>query len=275
MQMKQKFKLMGLLLSLLLTTAIVFSVTAQDGADGTDVDVTDSNATGTNGGNGADGGDDPGGNGGGGGDASVTNNGDATGGSGGNGGATDEGSGGNGGGGGDEAGSGEGGGDAGPRQNDDLYDDAIEVVVREGRGSCSLLQRCLGIGYGRAARLIDFMAEDQIVGEYNGSQAREVLISAAEWEAMTSGDGEAPAAAATAVTAPTAGKICNANSTKNTSRSPHFIAKFRPRGINRRNGATSDMRYTITAGITPTIQIAPSPAQTTNTHGSRAPMRST
>ena len=35
----------------------------------------------------------------------------------------------------------------------------------------------LGIGYGRAARLIDFMAEDGIVGDYNGSQAREVLIS--------------------------------------------------------------------------------------------------
>ena len=50
--------------------------------------------------------------------------------------------------------------------------------MREGRGSVSLLQRTLGIGYGRAARLIDFMAEDGIVGEYNGSQAREVVISA-------------------------------------------------------------------------------------------------
>ena len=49
----------------------------------------------------------------------------------------------------------------------------------------SLLQRCLGIGYGRAARLIDFMAEDGIVGEYNGSQAREVLISIEDWEAMS------------------------------------------------------------------------------------------
>ena len=56
--------------------------------------------------------------------------------------------------------------------------------MREGRGSVSLLQRTLGIGYGRAARLIDFMAEDGIVGEYNGSQAREVIISAADWEQM-------------------------------------------------------------------------------------------
>ena len=74
-------------------------------------------------------------------------------------------------------------GDTGPRQSDDLYDNAIDVVVREGRGSVSLLQRCLGIGYGRAARMIDWMAEDGIVGEYNGAQAREVICSAEQWEA--------------------------------------------------------------------------------------------
>jgi S-DNA-T family DNA segregation ATPase FtsK/SpoIIIE len=73
--------------------------------------------------------------------------------------------------------------------------------VRERRGSVSLLQRCLGIGYGRAARLIDYMAEDGIVGEYNGSQAREVAISIEDWEAMASANkaeanGEAQAAAA-------------------------------------------------------------------------------
>ena len=64
---------------------------------------------------------------------------------------------------------------------DELYEAAIDVVVREGRGSVSLLQRTLGIGYGRAARLIDYMAEDGIVGPYNGSQAREVLIALEEW----------------------------------------------------------------------------------------------
>lgn len=79
--------------------------------------------------------------------------------------------------------SGGGGGEAGPRQADDLYDSAIDVVVREGRGSVSLLQRCLGIGYGRAARMIDWMAEDGIVGDYNGAQAREVIYSAEQWEA--------------------------------------------------------------------------------------------
>jgi DNA segregation ATPase FtsK/SpoIIIE, S-DNA-T family len=70
------------------------------------------------------------------------------------------------------------------KNRDELYESAVDVVVREGRGSCSLLQRALGIGYGRAARLIDFMAEDGIVGQYNGSQAREVLMSIADWESM-------------------------------------------------------------------------------------------
>ncbi len=73
------------------------------------------------------------------------------------------------------------------KKRDDLYEAAVDIVVREGRGSCSLLQRALGIGYGRAARLIDFMSEDGIVGQYNGSQAREVAITLAQWEVMRSG----------------------------------------------------------------------------------------
>ncbi|HVS34074.1 MAG TPA: DNA translocase FtsK 4TM domain-containing protein [Gemmataceae bacterium] len=73
------------------------------------------------------------------------------------------------------------------RERDDLYEAAVEVVVREQRGSVSLLQRTLGIGYGRAARLIDFMAEDGIVGGYNGSNAREVLYTAESWAALRAG----------------------------------------------------------------------------------------
>lgn len=68
------------------------------------------------------------------------------------------------------------------RERDDIYDEAVEVVIREGRGSVSLLQRALGVGYGRGARLIDWMAEDGIVGGYNGSQAREVVMTMAEWD---------------------------------------------------------------------------------------------
>jgi S-DNA-T family DNA segregation ATPase FtsK/SpoIIIE len=76
------------------------------------------------------------------------------------------------------------------RKRDPLYESAVEIVVTEGRGSVSLLQRSLGIGYGRAARLIDFMAEDGIVGHYAGSQAREILISIDDWERMKSGGGD-------------------------------------------------------------------------------------
>ncbi|HEY2412675.1 MAG TPA: DNA translocase FtsK [Pirellulaceae bacterium] len=70
------------------------------------------------------------------------------------------------------------------KKRDELYESAVDLVVREGRGSVSLLQRALGIGYGRAARLIDFMAEDGIVGQYNGSQARDIMITLADWERM-------------------------------------------------------------------------------------------
>ena len=75
------------------------------------------------------------------------------------------------------------------KNRDDLYEAAVDVVIREGRGSVSLLQRALGIGYGRAARLIDYMAEDGIVGEYNGSQARDILITLEQWAEM---QGEKP-----------------------------------------------------------------------------------
>ena len=73
------------------------------------------------------------------------------------------------------------------RERDELYEQAVEIVVREGRGSVSLLQRALGIGYGRAARLIDFMAEDGIVGAYNGSSAREVLYKPEQWALFKQG----------------------------------------------------------------------------------------
>lgn len=78
------------------------------------------------------------------------------------------------------------------RKRDELYEAAVDIVVREGRGSVSLLQRALGIGYGRAARLIDFMMEDGFVGQYAGSQAREVLITIEDWETMQSSTSESP-----------------------------------------------------------------------------------
>ncbi|MGH8003219.1 MAG: DNA translocase FtsK 4TM domain-containing protein [Limisphaerales bacterium] len=59
---------------------------------------------------------------------------------------------------------------------DDLFRQAIELVVRHRQGSVSLLQRRLGIGYQRAARLIDQLEAAGIVGPYDGSKAREVLV---------------------------------------------------------------------------------------------------
>ena len=73
------------------------------------------------------------------------------------------------------------------RERDPLYEQAVEVVIREQRGSTSLLQRALGIGYGKASRFIDWMAEDGVVGAYNGSNARDVLVTSEEWEVRRAG----------------------------------------------------------------------------------------
>ncbi|MBK9119126.1 MAG: DNA translocase FtsK 4TM domain-containing protein [Phycisphaerales bacterium] len=75
-----------------------------------------------------------------------------------------------------------GGGAGSATERDDLFDEAVTLIIEAGRGSVSLLQRKLTIGYGRASRLIDQMYESGIVGEYKGSQAREVVVSMEEWE---------------------------------------------------------------------------------------------
>jgi S-DNA-T family DNA segregation ATPase FtsK/SpoIIIE len=59
--------------------------------------------------------------------------------------------------------------------SDPLFKEAAEVVIRHKQGSVSLLQRRLGIGYQRAARLIDMLEAKGIVGPYDGSKAREVI----------------------------------------------------------------------------------------------------
>ncbi|MBN2132487.1 MAG: hypothetical protein JW741_23495, partial [Sedimentisphaerales bacterium] len=64
---------------------------------------------------------------------------------------------------------------------DELFDDAVRVVLETKRGSVSLLQRRLSIGYARASRIIEMMAGAGILGEYKGSQAREVLMTAEEY----------------------------------------------------------------------------------------------
>jgi S-DNA-T family DNA segregation ATPase FtsK/SpoIIIE len=66
--------------------------------------------------------------------------------------------------------------------DDDLYEQARELVIIHQQGSISLIQRRLRVGYARAARLIDMLEQSGVVGPFEGSKAREVLISREEYE---------------------------------------------------------------------------------------------
>ena len=66
--------------------------------------------------------------------------------------------------------------DIDPSERDDLFKEAAEVIVSAQQGSASLLQRKLKLGYNRAGRIIDQMEVAGIVGPFEGSKARQVLI---------------------------------------------------------------------------------------------------
>ena len=66
-------------------------------------------------------------------------------------------------------------GGSGGDENDELYQDAVRIVLEYGKASTSLLQRRLRIGYGRAAHLIDLMEKDGLVGAADGPKPRELL----------------------------------------------------------------------------------------------------
>ena len=74
-----------------------------------------------------------------------------------------------------ESGSGSGVEGAAEDDNDELYQDAVRIVLEYGKASTSLLQRRLRIGYGRAAHLIDLMERDGLVGAADGPKPRELL----------------------------------------------------------------------------------------------------
>jgi S-DNA-T family DNA segregation ATPase FtsK/SpoIIIE len=74
--------------------------------------------------------------------------------------------------------------DASDMPRDELFDEAVRVVLETKRGSVSLLQRRLNVGYARASRMIEMMASIGILGEYKGSQAREVLMTLDEYEQL-------------------------------------------------------------------------------------------
>ncbi|BAM04575.1 FtsK/SpoIIIE family DNA translocase [Phycisphaera mikurensis] len=67
---------------------------------------------------------------------------------------------------------------------DPLFDKAVEVVLETQRGSVSLLQRKLTIGYARSSRIIEQMERYGIIGGHKTAQARKVLVTPEEWEAM-------------------------------------------------------------------------------------------
>lgn len=74
--------------------------------------------------------------------------------------------------------------DDNPGDNDELLNQAIEMVVEAGQASVSLVQRKFKVGYSRAARIIDQMEARNIVGRFEGSKPRQVLISKQQWMEM-------------------------------------------------------------------------------------------
>lgn len=73
---------------------------------------------------------------------------------------------------------------------DDLYDEAVKLVVADGQASISYLQRKLKIGYSRAARIVDQMEEMGVVSGYDGSKPRKVLIEEEDLENLYGESGE-------------------------------------------------------------------------------------
>ena len=76
---------------------------------------------------------------------------------------------------------------SGEDEGDELLPAAVDVVLETGQASVSMLQRRLKLGYSRAARLVDQMEERGIVGPFEGSKPRQLLITRAQWQEMQMG----------------------------------------------------------------------------------------
>ena len=72
-------------------------------------------------------------------------------------------------------------------EGDELFPAAVEVVLETGQASVSMLQRRLKLGYSRAARLVDQMEDRGVVGPFEGSKPRQLLITRAQWQEMQMG----------------------------------------------------------------------------------------
>ncbi|HQP92092.1 MAG TPA: DNA translocase FtsK, partial [Candidatus Omnitrophota bacterium] len=66
-------------------------------------------------------------------------------------------------------------------EKDELFDTASRLIIETGQASVSILQRRLRLGYTRAARLIDMMQDEGLVGPYRGSKPREILVDREKW----------------------------------------------------------------------------------------------
>jgi S-DNA-T family DNA segregation ATPase FtsK/SpoIIIE len=73
-------------------------------------------------------------------------------------------------------------------EGDEMLPQAVEVILETGQASVSMLQRRLKLGYARAARIVDEMEEKGIVGPFQGSKPRAILITKEQWDAMNSDD---------------------------------------------------------------------------------------
>ncbi len=80
----------------------------------------------------------------------------------------------------DESGRGDASGEGGEAEYDEFYDKAVELVIQKGQASTSMIQRTFRIGYNRAARIIEMMERDGVVGPMDGIKPREVLIQSEE-----------------------------------------------------------------------------------------------
>ena len=69
-------------------------------------------------------------------------------------------------------------------EGDELLPQAVDVVLETGQASVSMLQRRLKLGYARAARIVDEMEEKGIVGPFQGSKPRNILVTKEQWESM-------------------------------------------------------------------------------------------
>ena len=70
---------------------------------------------------------------------------------------------------------------------DEMLPQAVDVILETGQASVSMLQRRLKLGYARAARIVDEMEEKGIVGPFQGSKPRAILITKEQWQSMKSG----------------------------------------------------------------------------------------